>query len=323
MKEPQRVCAVVLTYNRQALLRECLDALVAQTRVPDHVLVVDNASTDGTAELLRAEYPGVEVRSLPRNVGAAGGFHACLETAHALGSGWIWLMDDDVIPEPLALATLLDKAGELGGDLGFLCSRVVGTDGASMNLPDLDYRYGANLYPQWDTHLALGVVRLRRATFVSILLPRAAVQEAGLPLRDLYIFGEDTEYTLRITQKRPAYLVGASVVVHKRVLQGPLDIARETNPARLTYYFYLLRNDIYMSRRFYGKKATFERCLRSVLRVPHLLVLPYGARRAALTVRAVVAGLHFRPRPEAVVQAASGSSSSLDTPTVCEEVQGA
>lgn len=302
MREPQRVCAVVLTYNRQTLLRECLDALAAQAHAPDHVLVVDNASTDGTSEMLRAEYPGVQVCSLPHNAGAAGGFHACLEAAHALGFEWIWLMDDDVIPQPGALAALLDKAGELGGDLGlgFVCSRVVGTNGASMNVPDLDHRYGANLYPEWDTHLALGVVRLRRATFVSILLPRAAVQEAGLPLRDLYIFGEDTEYTLRITQKRPAYLVGASVVVHKRALQGPLDIARETNPARLPYYFHLLRNDIYLARRFYGKEATLRLCLRSLLRVPRLLALPQGPRRAALVLRAVVAGLRFQPRPETV-----------------------
>lgn len=61
----ERVCAVIVTYNRKALLRECLKAVLSQTRPPDHVLVVDNASTDGTPEMLQEEFPQVEVLRLP------------------------------------------------------------------------------------------------------------------------------------------------------------------------------------------------------------------------------------------------------------------
>lgn len=49
----EKVCAVIVTYNRKELLRECLKAVLGQTRPPDHILVVDNASTDGTLEMLR------------------------------------------------------------------------------------------------------------------------------------------------------------------------------------------------------------------------------------------------------------------------------
>src|SRR3954447_6575625 len=85
------VCAVVVTYNRRDLLVRCLDHLERQSRPPERILVVDNASTDGTAELLAAR-TGVEVMRLLRNLGGAGGFERGLERAHADGYEWIWLL---------------------------------------------------------------------------------------------------------------------------------------------------------------------------------------------------------------------------------------
>ncbi|WP_412030229.1 glycosyltransferase family 2 protein [Deinococcus yunweiensis] len=292
-----RVCAVVLTYNRRELLRECLDAIAAQTRPPDHVLVVDNASTDGTADLLERAYPEVEVLRLPINEGSAGGFHACLEAACARGYDATWLMDDDVLPHPDALAALLDKGRELS-NYGFLCSRVVGTNGVSMNVPHVDLRSSVNAYPVWDEHLDLGVVRLQNATFVSVLIPTRTVLDFGLPLRDMYIFGEDTEYTLRITRTRPGYLVGASVAVHKRVLQGPLDIARERNPARLAYFAHRIRNEVYNARTHKGWPRVAVVFGKYALQLPTLARGPLGLRRLGLVARGLLGGLTFRPRPE-------------------------
>ena len=109
----ERVCAVIVTYNRKALLKECLEAVLAQTRPPDHVLVVDNASTDGTAEMLREEFPQVEVLRLPENQGGAGGFHEGMKRAYEEGFDWLWLMDDDTIPRPEALEALLERFAEV------------------------------------------------------------------------------------------------------------------------------------------------------------------------------------------------------------------
>ncbi|MER3603731.1 MAG: hypothetical protein C4298_08345, partial [Thermus sp.] len=87
----ERVCAVVVTYNRKELLRECLETLRGQTRKVDHILVVDNASTDGTEEVLRAEFPEVEVLRLPENQGSSGGFHEGMKRAYEEGFDWLWL----------------------------------------------------------------------------------------------------------------------------------------------------------------------------------------------------------------------------------------
>ena len=291
------MCAVVLTYNRAALLRECLGAILAQSRPPDHVLVVDNASTDDTAQLLSGEFPSVEVLSLPRNVGSAGGFHEGMRTATRGGFDWLWIMDDDVVPQASALEELLGKAAQLG-EAAFLCSKVVGLNGASMNVPELDERPGPNGYCDWEAHLDLGVVRVRRATFVSMLLPTDTVRACGLPLRDLYMFGEDTEYTMRVTRHLPGYLIGSSVVTHKRVVQAPLDVAYERDPVRLRYHYYRFRNDAYVKRTFLGSQKTAMLLFHHALHLPGMLLRPGGARRALITVRGLVAGLRFSPRPE-------------------------
>ena len=67
-----RVIAVVVTYNRRDLLTESLSAVLAQSRAPDAVIVMDNASTDGTAEMVAARFPSVRLAVARRNTGGAG-----------------------------------------------------------------------------------------------------------------------------------------------------------------------------------------------------------------------------------------------------------
>ena len=91
-----KVCAVVVTYNRKELLRQCLHSVLQQTRPLDCILVVDNASTDGTLDLLNAEFSNVEQLKLPTNTGGAGGFKAGMQWAYCKGYEWVWVMDDDI-----------------------------------------------------------------------------------------------------------------------------------------------------------------------------------------------------------------------------------
>jgi rhamnopyranosyl-N-acetylglucosaminyl-diphospho-decaprenol beta-1,3/1,4-galactofuranosyltransferase len=113
-----RVCAAVVTYNRRELLVECLEALLAQTHALQSIVVVDNASTDGTPELLRErgllDRDDVRLLRLAENRGGAGGFAAAVEATRAQDCDWIWLMDDDSEPVPDALERLLSSppAGE-------------------------------------------------------------------------------------------------------------------------------------------------------------------------------------------------------------------
>ncbi len=236
------VCAVVVTYNRRALLRECLAALAAQHRAADHVLVVDNASTDGTPEMIRAEYPEVELLALASNGGGAGGFHAGLAHAHTGGHEWIWLMDDDTMAEPAALEELLQAPVRAGlvRPPALLSSRVVWQDGRlhPMNWPGFEREDTAAVIEG----ARYGLVPLRTATFVSLLVHRGTIDRHELPLRRYFIWSDDIEYTARVTRHETAYLVPTSVVLHKTA--QPYTALNDSGER---FYFHV-RNTLYMIR---------------------------------------------------------------------------
>lgn len=105
-----RVAAVVVTYNRAEMLRQCLMSLQKQT-MPCDILVVDNASTDDTQALVqRAAQHDASIfyRNTGENLGGAGGFNFGMRWAVEAGYAFVWVMDDDCFPEPVALEKLLD-----------------------------------------------------------------------------------------------------------------------------------------------------------------------------------------------------------------------
>jgi dTDP-4-dehydrorhamnose reductase len=295
------VAAVVLTWNRKQTLSRCLAALEAQSRPPDRVVVVDNASTDGTQGMLEAEgwsarLP-LEVRREETNRGASAGFRICFAEALDSGADYAWLMDDDVLPAPDALAELLAAADALPEPFSFLASRVVGLDGRSMNVPEPDLRTSGDRYPDWEAMLDRGLAKIRRATFVSVLIPRETLQRVAPPSPDFVMWGDDADWSLRATAWRPAWAVGRSVAVHARATGARLDAAAETDPARIRRMFYFYRNEIYIARRHYGPGGlvrvvggTLRDAVRGALGGGRA-----GRARLATVLKGFLAGARFRP----------------------------
>lgn len=205
------VCAVLVTYNRCELLAEALDRLAAQTRRPDGVLVVDNASSDGTADLL-ARRADVEVLRLAANGGGAGGFAAGLRRARAAGHDWYWLMDDDTFPEPDCLERLLDGAERAPTPPSLMTSAVRWKDGTlhPMNRP----WPRTNARADFVRAARAGLVPVRSASFVSTMVHRDAIDRHGLPLAHYFIWHDDTEYTRRVLNHEAGYLVPGSIALH-------------------------------------------------------------------------------------------------------------
>ena len=99
----ETVAVVVVTYNRADLLVAMLDGLAAQTHAPDAVIVVDNASTDHTPEVLGGRAPTCRWRSSGRTTSAApAASTAACGRRTTQGFDRVWLMDDDVVPAPAA-----------------------------------------------------------------------------------------------------------------------------------------------------------------------------------------------------------------------------
>jgi GT2 family glycosyltransferase len=235
------VWAVIVTRDRRPLLVECLGALSQQRRPADRILVVDNASSDGTVQMLREEYPEIGVLALPTNQGGAGGFYEGLRAAHAGGADWIWLMDDDTIPTPSCLQALLDAADRAPDpEPLLLSSKAIWTDGRlhPMNPQGFERHRIENVVAAGE----LGLMPLRTATFVSLLVNRRAIDIHGLPLRRYFLWSDDIEYTARVLRSAPGYLVPASVAVHKT--EEP-HTAISSSGER--FYFHV-RNSLYMLR---------------------------------------------------------------------------
>ncbi len=210
------VAAVVVTFNRLDKLKTVISSIEAQTHAVSTLLVVDNASTDGTAEFL-ADLETVvplEVVTMSVNSGGAGGFAEGMLRGYASGADHVWIMDDDCYPQPSALEKLIagfdGAVAELGGDVPFACSVVKFTDG---NICEMN-----NPLPTWDWARLLvkeqNSVMVEACSFVSVLVPRWAIAEYGLPYRDYFIWFDDREYTLRLTRRCPGVQVMDSIVVH-------------------------------------------------------------------------------------------------------------
>jgi GT2 family glycosyltransferase len=188
-----RVCAVVVTYNRKALLRRCLLSLESQTRRPDAILVVDNCSNDGTDAMLSQEFGHLSHLSLAVNSGGAGGFHEGMKWAHERGFQWIWVMDDDVEAVPDALTTLL----EFGTLSEFIHPRRVDDEGKPFPWEGvLDPTGGGKKAYPADISFENGRtwIPVNYGCFEGALIHRRIVERIGYPDKRFFVQGDDQIY---------------------------------------------------------------------------------------------------------------------------------
>lgn len=276
----EKVVVVVVSYNRKALLKECLESLWRQTYSNMHILLIDNNSTDGTDEYVKnSEYYNTDrftYCKLEENIGGAGGFHEGVKRAMKLNADWIWVMDDDTIPEPEALSELINATGVIKDDIAFLSSNVYGLSKEPMNVPRMKFfQKGPNGYADWNCYLEHSLVKVNTATFCSMLFSAKAVKKVGLPIRSYFIWGDDTEYSLRLSKYvGQAWLVGKSKVLHKRENEKALSIIREDNPNRIKMYYFYIRNYLINLKLYYGFFASLAKLCHFWLMMLQALVSP-------------------------------------------------
>lgn len=214
-----RVAAVLVTYNRVDRLRETLPRLLESG--PARVLVVDNAATDGTAEFLATQTdPRLKILTMPENRGGAGGFEAGMSwLIDEEEPDWILLLDDDAWPEEQALNVFAETVEALPPDTGAVAAAVYSPDGrlAEMNRPGYNpfwhprmiwatitrgnragFKQPDHAYVPASGPAENRLIEIDTASFVGFFVSRAGWRKAGLPEGELFIYGDDILYSLRL-----------------------------------------------------------------------------------------------------------------------------
>ena len=238
MADANKICAVVVTYNRQRLLRHCLNALIAQTRPPDKIIIVDNASTDGTDDMLKhafADNPSIEYINLGANLGGGGGFHFGSRLAVDRGYDWVWLMDDDCFATEECLAKLISGADNVNN----VYSPII------LNLED-------QKTVLWGIKAKCNTGKKEVITlpFNGFLVHRESLEKIGFPDKNFFIYGDDTEFNMRAKANGKKIIMVTSSIMyhpHKNMLKGFKVYKMFLNKL---WAYYKLRNAIIIYKKY-------------------------------------------------------------------------
>jgi rhamnopyranosyl-N-acetylglucosaminyl-diphospho-decaprenol beta-1,3/1,4-galactofuranosyltransferase len=204
----ETVAAVVVTYNRLADLKKCLDSLRQQTQALDAIFVINNGSTDGTDEWLATQTDLIVTTQA--NLGGAGGFATGIDTAYKAGYTWLWCMDDDCLAAPDALARLL-ASPNLGPCVKNSMSVSVNSRDELAFFIDRPNRSYRKVTDMTDVELVYGVAFFFNGT----LIHSEVVKAIGIPDKALFIWGDEVEYMTRAQKMGfPIVTVPSSVFYH-------------------------------------------------------------------------------------------------------------
>jgi rhamnopyranosyl-N-acetylglucosaminyl-diphospho-decaprenol beta-1,3/1,4-galactofuranosyltransferase len=199
----ETVAAVVVTYNRKHLLVRCLNAVLEQSRRPDAIILVDNASTDGTWDLLAKtgylENVRMDYIRLTENTGGAGGFYAGTKRGYEKGFDWLWLMDDDGMPDKYCLETLM-SCSRSGAKQEIISPIVISLDNdKELAFFLMDDRTGTRTR---DVRMVRscsvgGRIWGFANLFNGAIIGKGLIENIGYPRKEFFAWGDETEYFYR------------------------------------------------------------------------------------------------------------------------------
>lgn len=265
----QRVGAVIVTYNKASMLNALLTDLLKQTRRPDEILVIDNASSDSTESMIKNFSHFVRYIKLPENIGSAGGYHEGIRLA-CEKNDLVWTLDDDVTMDSGALEELLKglSASELlAGNTGVVRSWT-GDDLPPFSSPK-----------EIDSFAWRGT-----------LIKREIIEDVGLPLKEYFLYADDVEYSFRIAKAGYAiFWIPESRVIEKR--KENKESLKMFGNETIVYsdafrLYYAFRNQVHL----YWKYKEFRKFLVTVIYAIKVMLLLLISNRSG-DIFAVIKGV--------------------------------
>lgn len=308
----------MVAFNREVILKRVISEILNQSSKPDSILVIDNCSTDGTSQMLVDSFPDVLYFKTDKNIGGAGGFSLALDFGIALGYDYVWLMDDDAIPYPNALEELVKR-------IYLIDETTEGAILASVPVDRFGTLKGANGQPvpsiffrdHFDTAGYEGLLPIRSAAFLGILVSASKAAENYLPNPNFFIWCDDLEYTSRMLSKYKGYAVFSSRLIHES--PEMLNIGKGSLGWK---YFYQVRNRLWLFRSKDSglsradRLQSFSIAFRAT--ITELKLAKFSRAIAFATIKAWSAGIFSGMRsfaPGSMIATQSRANEFLDTRT--------
>ena len=257
MQSPKpSVAAIVVTFNRKHLLLECLETLLSQTYPLASIIIVDNASTDGTYNMLKSqgmlEHPYIDYLGLSENTGGAGGFFRGVQRGYERGFNWLWLMDDDVEPNHDCLQKLIEANDAINGQTpvaGLYPLKITPSGrslGGKLRRVRLFHPFQQVVWHLahefTDADLGAKIVPVGSISFEGVLIPASMVARVGYPEPSFFICCDDFEYASRLRRCGEFFLIPGARML-KKILPG------QKKPTAIDWKrYYAVRNRTYIFR---------------------------------------------------------------------------
>lgn len=298
-----KVACVIVAYNNGDNIGRLLETLFSQSKQPEEIVVVDNASSDATSEIVKQKFPQVTLVANACNMGVGGGYAQGLEYAYQKGYEWIWLLDGDSLPQASALEELAKAFASLRPThpkIGILASCPVS--------PLTNERYDGFLWRGRFVALPKELAKSQEpfpvdsAISSGCLVSRRVVENVGLPRADFFMDFVDHEYNLRVRRNGyeiisvPAstiyHEIGKSPVIRSQIIRA---IARFATKGPLVVeapwrQYYIVRNQLYT---FWHEFRNCKALLFFALGVMRIIIgmLLFNEKDKAKRIRYIILGL--------------------------------
>ena len=249
-----KVVVVTVTFNSSNYLLRLIQSLKNQTYPIYKIIVVDNNSNEEHRNIIKnlKDENGelIDIDWLQDNTGGAGGIAAGMKRMQdSYKADWMWIMDDDAFPTENCLEKLLEGANQLD-NIGFVAPLIYGVENKRYQLYH-HKMFNGNLIeatrPIKDISDINGKVEIEANAFVGPLFPVSVVNDMGIAKAGLFIYGDDTEFTYRITRKYKGYVIGNAVINHR---DPGIAGNNFSNPKAWWKDYYEIRNNVLFIKEF-------------------------------------------------------------------------
>lgn len=208
---------VIVTYNREQLLRECIRRAADQTVGAASIIIVNNASTDGTKiylETLEKQDRIYDIINLPQNIGGAGGFARGIERATEKDVKCVLIIDDDAMLAPNYMELLLRARKSKPQYMAFAGTVKVNGRIDTFHRRSIS-KIGMLLRNYGEQKYRSQFFTCEIASFCGMLLEKELIEQIGLPYPGYFISHDDAEYSLRVSKYTKFLVVTGAVLDHK------------------------------------------------------------------------------------------------------------